>query len=150
MIARPTQPPSLPVYHMIQDFDEKRLEWRKHKKNVINAIGSMTSRALRFEDKERKTIALHALAFYKVCVDELMCEVFFSLLGRRLTCFGAYHRRVAYLLGDKLGEGQARDARCLVLMRQRSLLPKGCLFSSTAEIRYVHACAVQQYDSAVV
>ncbi|CAN0058605.1 unnamed protein product [Pylaiella littoralis] len=48
-----------------QDFDEKRLEWRKHKKNVINAIGSMTSRALRFEDKERKTIALHALSFYK-------------------------------------------------------------------------------------
>lgn len=48
-----------------QDFDEKRLEWRKQKKNVINAIGSMTARVLRFEDKERKTIALHALAFYK-------------------------------------------------------------------------------------
>lgn len=26
----------------------------------------MTARTLRFEDKERKTIALHALAFYKV------------------------------------------------------------------------------------
>lgn len=49
-----------------QDFDEKRLEWRKQKKSVINAIGSMTARTLRFEDKERKTIALHALAFYKV------------------------------------------------------------------------------------
>ncbi|CAN0144643.1 unnamed protein product [Scytosiphon promiscuus] len=48
-----------------QDFDEKRLEWQKQKKNVINAIGSMTARVLRFEDKERKTIALHALAFYK-------------------------------------------------------------------------------------
>lgn len=33
---------------------------------MINAIGGMTARALRFEDKERKTIALYALEFYKV------------------------------------------------------------------------------------
>lgn len=49
-----------------QDFDEKRREWHKQKKSVINAIGVMTARALRFEDKERKTIALYALEFYKV------------------------------------------------------------------------------------
>ncbi|CAM9203543.1 unnamed protein product [Ectocarpus sp. 12 AP-2014] len=48
-----------------EDYDEKRLEWKRQKKSVINAIGSMTARTLRFEDKERKTIALHALAFYK-------------------------------------------------------------------------------------
>ena len=57
----------VPYVLLSQDFDEKRLEWRKQKKSVINAIGSMTARTLRFEDKERKTIALHALAFYKVC-----------------------------------------------------------------------------------
>ena len=32
----------------------------------------MTARTLRFEDKERKTIALHALAFYKV---KKKCEI---------------------------------------------------------------------------
>lgn len=52
---------------MTQDFDEKRREWRKQKKSVINAIGVMTARVLRFEDQERKTIALYALDFYKVC-----------------------------------------------------------------------------------
>lgn len=51
-----------------KDFDEKRRDWRKQKKSVINAIGVMTARALRFEDQERKTIALYALDFYKVCV----------------------------------------------------------------------------------
>lgn len=51
-----------------QDFDEKRLEWRKQKKSVISAIGTMTARVLRFEDKERKTIALYALEFYKVTI----------------------------------------------------------------------------------
>eukprot|EP00904_Undaria_pinnatifida_P007756 jgi/Undpi1/410/HiC_scaffold_1.g00406.m1 len=49
-----------------QDFDEKREEWRKQRQNVSNAIGAMTARALRFEDRERKTIALYALEFYKV------------------------------------------------------------------------------------
>lgn len=53
---------------LVQDWEEKRQEWRKQKKSVINAIGSMTARTLRFEDKERKTIALHALEFYRVCV----------------------------------------------------------------------------------
>lgn len=52
--------------HGVQDFDEKRREWRKQKNSVINAIGGMTARALRFEDKERKTIALYALEYYKV------------------------------------------------------------------------------------
>lgn len=52
-----------------QDYDEKRLAWKKQKKSLINAIGAMTARALRFEDKERKTIALYALEFYKVCDD---------------------------------------------------------------------------------
>ena len=49
-----------------QDFDEKRQEWRKQRKSVSDAIGTMTARALRFEDRERKTIALYALEFYKV------------------------------------------------------------------------------------
>lgn len=57
----------LSVGCLAQDYDEKRLDWKKQKKSVINAIGSMTARTLRFEDKERKTIALHALAYYKVC-----------------------------------------------------------------------------------
>lgn len=56
-----------------KDFDEKRREWRKQKKSVINAIGVMTARALRFEDQERKTIALYALDFYKVCVRGWFC-----------------------------------------------------------------------------
>lgn len=34
----------------------------------------MTARTLRFEDKERKTIALYALAFYKVCVNVCAME----------------------------------------------------------------------------
>lgn len=57
-----------------QDFDEKRREWRRTKKNVINAISEMSARALKFECSEKKTIALHAIQFYKVCfnyVDKL-------------------------------------------------------------------------------
>lgn len=49
-----------------QDFDEKRREWRRTKKNVINAISEMSARALKFECSERKTIALHAIQYYKV------------------------------------------------------------------------------------
>lgn len=49
-----------------QDFDEKRREWRRTKKNVINAISEMSARALKFECSEKKTIALHAIQFYKV------------------------------------------------------------------------------------
>ena len=49
-----------------QDFDEKRREWRRTKKNVINAISEISARALKFECSERKTIALHAIQFYKV------------------------------------------------------------------------------------
>ncbi|CAM9637253.1 unnamed protein product [Pylaiella littoralis] len=48
-----------------QDFDEKRREWRRTKKNVINAISEMSARALKFECGEKKTIALHAIQFYK-------------------------------------------------------------------------------------
>ncbi|CAM9789286.1 unnamed protein product, partial [Ascophyllum nodosum] len=48
-----------------QDFDEKRQEWRRQKRSVLNAISAMSARALRFEDIERKAIALHALEFYK-------------------------------------------------------------------------------------
>ncbi|CAM9145263.1 unnamed protein product, partial [Laminaria digitata] len=48
-----------------QDFDEKRREWRRTKKNVINAISEISARALKFECSERKTIALHAIQFYK-------------------------------------------------------------------------------------
>ncbi|CAM9496117.1 unnamed protein product [Ectocarpus sp. 12 AP-2014] len=48
-----------------QDFDEKRREWRRTKKNVINAISEMSARALKFECSEKKTIALHAIQFYK-------------------------------------------------------------------------------------
>ena len=50
----------------LQDFDEKRREWRRTKKNVINAISEISARALKFECSERKTIALHAIQFYKV------------------------------------------------------------------------------------
>lgn len=49
-----------------QDFDEKRQEWRKQKKSVLSAISLMRSRTLRFEDSERRTIALSALDFYTV------------------------------------------------------------------------------------
>lgn len=48
-----------------QDFDEKRREWRKKKKNVINAISEMNARALKFECNEKKTIALYAIQYYK-------------------------------------------------------------------------------------
>lgn len=48
-----------------QDFDEKRSEWRKQRKSIISAIGAMTARALKFENKERKAVALYALEYYK-------------------------------------------------------------------------------------
>ncbi|CAM9210964.1 unnamed protein product [Discosporangium mesarthrocarpum] len=48
-----------------QDFDDKRREWRKQKKNLINAISEMKARAFKFECTERKTIALYSLAYYK-------------------------------------------------------------------------------------
>lgn len=54
------------MYRPFQDFDEKRQEWRKQKKSVLNAITLMRSRTLRFEDSERRTIALCALDFYTV------------------------------------------------------------------------------------
>lgn len=53
--------------HMKKDFDEKRREWRKKKKNLINAMSEMNARALKFECNERKTIALYAIQYYKVC-----------------------------------------------------------------------------------
>ncbi|CAM9144121.1 unnamed protein product [Choristocarpus tenellus] len=48
-----------------QDFDDKRREWRKQKKNMINAISEMKARALKFECTERRTIALYAIQYYK-------------------------------------------------------------------------------------
>lgn len=56
----------LPFHLLFQDFDEKRQEWRKQKKSVLSAISLMRSRTLRFEDSERRTIALSALDFYTV------------------------------------------------------------------------------------
>ena len=44
----------------------------------------MTARTLRFEDKERKTIALHALAFYKV---KKKCEISDPAVGDCFTAF---------------------------------------------------------------
>lgn len=49
-----------------QDFDEKRAEWRRQRRSLLNTMAAMRARALRFEDKERETIALYALEYYMV------------------------------------------------------------------------------------
>lgn len=81
----PHTPPVLCVKNLtwllVQDYDEKRCDWRKQKQSVINAIGMMTARALRFEDKERKTIALYALEYYKVRLAMMPTEILVIDIG---------------------------------------------------------------------